>query len=275
MSPLRQQIPIAQVSNDVPAITGVSTSIAAFVGYTSSGPDHRAQPVFSIADFERLFGGLVFDSELSYAVQQFFSNGGTQAYVVRIPKHDAAAATATLHAQVAHSEALQITALGKGAWANSLVVSVGYDGLPTNEGDDPNSFNLTISGLGAGAVERFLNVTTDPTKQNFVETVVNGLTGSAVVFVKTLGINRPAPSEPLGARQNAIPLSGGCDGNLLPTSADLIGDNLKSSGIYALDTVDIFNILCIPDATRSTPGDPTKLDSANVDPNLIITITSE
>jgi two-component system response regulator GlrR len=34
---------------------------------------------FGFADFERAFGGLAADSELSYAVQHFFANGGSEA----------------------------------------------------------------------------------------------------------------------------------------------------------------------------------------------------
>ena len=60
----------------------------------------------------------------------------------------------------------------------------------------------------------------------------------------------------------------GSDGSGLPTSAQLIGDPSKFTGIYALEKVDLFNILCIPDATRTDPSNPTQLDS-NVDPNAI------
>ena len=86
---------IQELPSPVHAITGVATSIGAFVGYTSSGIDNRAQGIFSFADFQRLFGGLASDSELSYAVQQFFLNGGSQACVVRVPKDGAVAASVT------------------------------------------------------------------------------------------------------------------------------------------------------------------------------------
>src|SRR4051794_18678894 len=76
-------------------IAGVATSIAAFVGYTSRGIDNRAQLVLSFSDYERLYGGVAPNSELSYAVQQFFANGGSRAYVVRTPRAGATAATAT------------------------------------------------------------------------------------------------------------------------------------------------------------------------------------
>ena len=49
---------IEEVSSGVHSITGVATSITAFVGYTKRGLDNRATQIFSFADFERGFGGL-------------------------------------------------------------------------------------------------------------------------------------------------------------------------------------------------------------------------
>lgn len=72
------------MASGVHPITGVPTSITAFVGFTSRGPTNAAVRLFSFGDFERVFGGLAVDSPLSYAVLQFFQNGGTEAHVVRV-----------------------------------------------------------------------------------------------------------------------------------------------------------------------------------------------
>src|SRR5436305_8969201 len=84
---------IQELSSPVHTIAGVATSVAAFVGFTARGIDNRSQAIFSFSDFERLYGGLASNSEASYAVQQFFLNGGTQAYVVRTPMHYPASPT--------------------------------------------------------------------------------------------------------------------------------------------------------------------------------------
>ncbi len=60
----------------------------------------------------------------------------------------------------------------------------------------------------------------------------------------------------------------GKDGNGLPTSQDLIGNPALFTGIYALQKVDLFNLLSIPDATRALPSNPAALDPT-VDPALI------
>jgi phage tail sheath protein FI len=67
----------------VEPITAVNTSVAAFVGAFASGPVDRAVPLASFADFERALGGLDPGVEASYAVRQFFLNGGQGAWAVR------------------------------------------------------------------------------------------------------------------------------------------------------------------------------------------------
>ncbi len=61
----------------------VATSIAAFIDFFREGPLNKAVQIFGMADFEREFGGLDTRSEASYAVSQFFLNGGSEAWVIR------------------------------------------------------------------------------------------------------------------------------------------------------------------------------------------------
>src|SRR4051812_37160730 len=75
---------IEEISSGVHTITGVATSIAALVGWAPQGPVDQATLVQSWPEFQTLFGGLDSRSYLGYAVNQFFANGGRQAYIVRI-----------------------------------------------------------------------------------------------------------------------------------------------------------------------------------------------
>ena len=70
---------IEEVPSGVRTIAGVSTSVTAFVGFLKRGPLNRAVRVSSFGDVGRVFGGLDADSEVSYALQQFFLNGGSEA----------------------------------------------------------------------------------------------------------------------------------------------------------------------------------------------------
>lgn len=69
----------------VRTISGVSTCVTAFVGTTPGGELNQPVRVFNVLNFEQIFGGLTPESELGYSVRQFFTNGGTEAWVVRIP----------------------------------------------------------------------------------------------------------------------------------------------------------------------------------------------
>jgi Bacteriophage tail sheath protein len=87
---------IQEVPSGVRTITGVSTSITAFIGQTGPfpAPSPSAPPpppdvegattVTSLADFEEIFGGLKADFPLTYAVNDFFLNGGSTAIIVRL-----------------------------------------------------------------------------------------------------------------------------------------------------------------------------------------------
>src|SRR5436305_11746869 len=98
---------IEEVSSGVRTITGVATSIAAFVGWAAKGATDRAELILSWADFERKFSGLDARSLLGYAVSQFFANGGQRAYIVRLVRagsnteeDNASAATVTLDGKI-------------------------------------------------------------------------------------------------------------------------------------------------------------------------------
>ena len=128
VTPTYPGVYIQELQSNVHPITGVATSIGAFVGYTARGIDNRAEHIYSFADYERLFGGLASDSELSYAVQQFFNNGGTEAYVVRAPRANATDAGGEFGPSAAVN--LSFAALSSGVWANGeLILDVDYNGL--------------------------------------------------------------------------------------------------------------------------------------------------
>src|SRR3954464_2045111 len=86
---------IEEIPSGVRTITGVATSITAFIGRALRGPVNEAITINSYADFERIYGGLWVNSAMSYAVRDFFLNGGSQAIVVRLYR-TAGAAKATL-----------------------------------------------------------------------------------------------------------------------------------------------------------------------------------
>ena len=145
---------IEEVPSGVRTITGVATSVAAFLGYFSRGPMDVGVRVFNFGDFERAFGGLRADSEAAYAVQQFFLNGGGQAYVVRTAA-TVAAATATTTLRDGATDLLTLDAAAGGAYGNGVRVEVDHDGATT-----ATRFNLRLSVDGdPSTTEDYLDVT--------------------------------------------------------------------------------------------------------------------
>ncbi len=75
---------IEEIPSGVRTITGVATSITAFIGRARRGPVHEPVTLNHFGDYEKVFGGLHQDYMLSYAVRDFFLNGGSTAVVVRL-----------------------------------------------------------------------------------------------------------------------------------------------------------------------------------------------
>ena len=86
---------VEEFDSGVKAMEGVGTSTAGFVGMAQKGPV-KGMPVLitSMADYQRRFGGYlperVYGQKrfLPYAVEQFFNNGGSVCYVMRVCEGD-------------------------------------------------------------------------------------------------------------------------------------------------------------------------------------------
>jgi phage tail sheath protein FI len=133
---------VEEIPSGVRTITGVATSITAFVGSFPRGPLDEAVRIFSFGDFEREFGGLATSSEASYAIQQYFLNGGSQAYVVRVAHDGSLDTPATTSLATSRVEvpgladtAFTIQAANAGEWGDGLRVEVDYNTPDPTETD--------------------------------------------------------------------------------------------------------------------------------------------
>lgn len=176
---------IEEIPSGVRTITGVSTSITAFVGYTASGDVDRATRIFSFADFERSFGGLSIDSPVSYCVRDFFQNGGTEAYVVRAAT-DAEEASVILQTP-GGTDALEIIASSEGTWGNSIQIDIDY-----NTSNPGSLFNLNATEYVirngeqvVGRSETFQNLSMDSASPAYAVEIINS--GSAIIQANATG----------------------------------------------------------------------------------------
>ncbi|HEX3140744.1 MAG TPA: phage tail sheath C-terminal domain-containing protein [Rhizobacter sp.] len=193
---------IQEVSSGVHTITSVGTSITAFIDFFREGPMDEAVEIFGTGDFQRIYGGLDDRSEASYAIAQYFLNGGSSAYVVRVANGEATAGAA-LHQMPAPNEVLVATAANPGLWGNNVRIDVDYATT-----DPATTFNLTVTRYDSNAAnakalatERYLNLTLDTTKPRYAVKVVND---SSKLVTLALGgaasaTERPDPSGTSGA----------------------------------------------------------------------------
>ena len=113
-----------EYDNSPRSIEGVGTSTAGFIGLAEKGPVIGA-PVFvpNFKSFTQQFGGFL--SEFAYgeyrylanSVEQFFANGGTRCFVMRVAPKDAVASSA-------EKGLLTVTAKNPGAWGDKVQVTL-------------------------------------------------------------------------------------------------------------------------------------------------------
>jgi phage tail sheath protein FI len=189
---------IEEVPSGVHPIMAVATAIAAFVDFFKRGPMNEAVEIFCLADFERAFGGLDTRSEASYAIQQFFLNGGSHAWVVRVASTSGANSPMKASVRAARAtsatEALTFTAINEGEWGNTLRARVD---LATS--DPATLFNLTVAEVVIRenraivvANEEFRELSMDSTSDRFATTIVDA--DSGLIRLVTNGSVLPAPS---------------------------------------------------------------------------------
>ena len=99
VNPTYPGVYVEELPSGVHTITGVSTSVTAFAGVAPRGPINKAVHIFSFQDYQQSFGGLSKDLDMSYAVSQFFLNGGNEAWIVRLALNAAFASVKLLEQQ--------------------------------------------------------------------------------------------------------------------------------------------------------------------------------
>jgi Bacteriophage tail sheath protein len=211
---------IEEIPSGVHTITGVATSVAAFIDFFREGPMNKAVQIFGMADFQREFGGLDDRSEAGYAISQFFLNGGSEAWVIRVGAKDAAntspanfsAANVKAEKGAAGTVIMDITAASEGVWGNNIRVDIDH-----NTSDPTNFFNVTVTRYDSPtskakpiAVERHLNLAVDPSSPRYFVSVINDQS-------KLIRVSHPAAG---GTDATSLPAaSGTTSGELSGTSA--------------------------------------------------------
>jgi uncharacterized protein len=225
--------------------------------------------VTSFADFERRFGGLHSISEAAYAIQQYYLNGGSIAWVVRVASGNPQPAVIELEGGSPPDGVLRIEAASPGQWGVNLQVATGA------VADRPDLFNVVVRELAqsggrtvVASSEVHRNLSMDQASPRYVKDAINA--ASDLVVVTTVGMgNLPAPTGPtvpdptvpsvVSDPKSPAFLSLGDDPS---DPAKVVSDGTEPdaaallSGMNTLDKIDpfIFNILCLPTAAKLDQG---------------------
>ncbi|MEP6762788.1 MAG: phage tail sheath C-terminal domain-containing protein [Gemmatimonadaceae bacterium] len=259
---------VEELPSGVRTITGVPTSLTAFVGRAWRGPLDEPTKINSYSDYERSFGGLWRGSTMSYAVQQFFSNGGSQAIVVRVATRSGVGAAAAATIDLGGGNTL--AAAFPGTWGRNLSVTVDHK---VKTPADASLFNLTIlddpnvataadsqKRGGSGAQEAFLNVSRDPASARFVTKIIAQQSN----LVRVTGVGAATPADATVKAGAATGADGVSTTTVAAAAAEVTGDALAKTGINALRKTDIFNLLVIPPLTTSATATDTPTTTNDV-----------
>ena len=235
---------IEEVDRGPKPIQGVSTSVAAFIGFTEKGPVNETTLVTNWTQFVETFGGFLQGAFLPYSVYGFFNNGGNSCYVLRLPTGaedemaELAGSSVKLLTQ-AETPTLLVTAKEPG---EAVKVTVSPS---TEEGATEDQFDVAIK-VG-DQTETFTGLTFSKAKgaKAAVETIN---AESKLVMVEDLG----AP----GKVAEKAPAMGTYTVEVTKTTAlkkmnvnakTFEGDVAERKGINGLEVVEEITMLCAPD----------------------------
>lgn len=227
----------------------------AFVGANLRGPVNP-QFVSTWSEYVSYFGAFSGTSLLPHALFYYFANGGRGVYVSRVAgSGNATASRNLLDRGVSSLATLQVQALNPGAWGNSIFVDISDYGLGGTA-----RFTLTVHFGDATintVVEKWTDLSMDPTDSRYVVNVLNAGTGNGsryVVITNLNSTNSLTQSEPAVISGQA--LVGGADGAAAATADYQAAVNL-------LDQIQAPLVLNLPGVSDTTTLTATITYAAN------------
>lgn len=224
-------------------IAWTATSVAAFIGRALQGPLDRPVRIRSYAEYASVFGGLWRAGSMSHAVSHFFRHGGREAFVVRVFNGNPASASATITLPTA-TGSLVLEASSPGAWGSALRALVEH---PQRRDGTAAVFHLTLEqldqpgGSRVVASERFRDLSGAADDPRFV-----GLVLERESRLARLRSCPPEGEAPGVTRTEGIAAAGSADDGEPVTDLQVMGDRTARTGLFALESAELFNLLCIP-----------------------------
>ena len=255
IAPTYPGVYIVEKASDVRTITGVATSVTAFIGRALRGPTDKPVTINSYADFERTFGGLWAGNSLGYAVRDFYRNGGSQAIVVRL-YHPKFGSKADQQKAAAAAQATAVAAVGADAAAAAAAAKTKADSYAT----DPEKAAAKIVADAADAASKVPGAT------------VNDVTAAAQAAAATAAPVTKAPLIIGGITLEA--LSEGTWGNQLRARVDV--------DVVGPDAANLFNLYVRDDVTKEVevfrsvsvvPGHVRRVDNVLANESRLVAVS--
>src|SRR5690606_6773417 len=168
VTPTYPGVYVEEVSGGARPISAASTSTAAFIGEAEKGPIGQAIKIYNFTEFKNLYGTYLNSSYLAHSVFQYFNNGGSKCYVVRVTGDNTQTASIDLFDRaVAAQQSMRISAKNAGVWGNDLGVVIS-----NGTSNSANEFNLAIfRESDETLLESFENLSMVPGSSNYVESL--------------------------------------------------------------------------------------------------------
>lgn len=225
-----------------------SQAIATFIGTASRGP-LTPTLINSWSAYKSTFGDISIDHEMGFSVYHYFANGGRDAYILRVlrtsgdgtPADESASTVAYYPNGTGAASAALLTSVSSspGVWGNDLSLTTSLGASPATSSAVP-TFSLSVK-LSGVEVERWNEVSTDPTNNRYVETVVNTYSKYVRVTVSSGVVANTA----WAFSSDTFAFANGTDG-------DPVASSHYVSALPQLDTVEGVLLLNAPGQTSST-----------------------
>jgi len=253
---------VEEVPSSSATLSAGATAIAAFVGFTEKAPtDDPNDPdgvkprlVTSWTQYEALFGGFINGALLPHSVYGYFNNGGSIAYIVRIPNTTPATESGTLaltSGDKTLGPAVEFTTVEPNAKIN---VAVSPETPPEGVEDAPTTFRVDV--IENGKVEEsYEGLTLKPGKTNVAD-VVNK--ASTRVKVETKIDTATLPDELATLAAGNFPVKPAPATIVAVPGKTFAGSESARTGINGLVIAEDVTMVIVPDLiTAATKADGT------------------
>lgn len=229
-------------------------SVTAFVGPAPRGPVNRPIQITGFDQYCRVYGAPGCHSRLEHLVRQFFANGGDSVWIVRVT----GSTRCNFIELPGPGGSLILKALNPGP-LECIRASVDYDGLSAHE---PDCFNLVVQRLRSASEplveeqEIFRKVSLDKSDERYLGHAL--LQSTLVQMPLVVPEIRPAAT----VHGDAVKVVSYQDCEIdwprdsVADDYDLIGSEVLSTGLFALNALPNLDLLCLLSGSDETELGP-------------------